>query len=182
RLLQKERGVTLRTRLEHGLVPVNDVAVRILRTSIERLAPLRLLHDNLALTTRSRTRDADSLLLDVFALRIVRTGNKLPKPSDTLHQLRAINRTLFIERHWRRRSDSSLPNLADVATLGITRTAQEWTKASTLQLHRLPTQLARLRFRSLFARYLRLSRIVRAIRTSRRLSIARRFAVETFQV
>src|SRR5262249_13045485 len=111
-----------------------------------------------------------------------RTGNKLPKPPHALHQLRAINGTLFIERHGRRRSDSSLADLADVATLRITGAAEEWTKAPALQLHRLATQLASLGFRSLFARNLRLTRITRAVRTGRRLSIARRIAVQTFQV
>src|SRR5262249_22039942 len=107
---------------------------------------------------------------------------ELSKAPNTLHQLRAINRTLLIERHRRRCGNSSLPNLADVATLRITRAAEEWTKAPALQLHRLATQLANFRFRSLFARKLRLRRISRAIRTCRRFGITRGFAVETFQV
>src|SRR6185369_2850638 len=76
-LLEEERRITVRTCFEYRLVPVDDVAVRIFRTSIERFAAFRLLHDNLALATRTRTGNADRLLLDVLALRIIRTGDEL---------------------------------------------------------------------------------------------------------
>src|SRR4029079_15876629 len=109
-----ERRVTVRTRFEYGLVPVDDGAVRILRASIKRFAAFRLLHDNLALAARTRTRNADSLLLDVLALRIIRTRDKLSETPETLHELRAIHGTLFIERHWRRCGHASLANLSDV--------------------------------------------------------------------
>src|ERR1051325_348276 len=181
-LLQEERRVTLRTRLEDRLFPVKDVAGRIFRTPVKRFAALRFLDDDLAFATRTRTRHADRLLLDVFTLRIIRAGDKLSKAPDTLHELRTINRTLLVERYRRRCGNSSLPNLADVPTLGITSATEERTKAPALQLHRLATELARLRFCSLVARDLRLRRISRAVRTGRRLGVTRGLAVETFQV
>src|SRR5204862_7092180 len=100
--------------------------------SIKRFAAFRLLDDNLALTTGPRAGNANRLLLDVFALRIVRTRNKLSKAPEALHQLRSINRTLLIERHGRRCNDSSLPDLPDVATLRISGAAEKWSKASAL--------------------------------------------------
>src|SRR6185437_4303552 len=100
----------------------------------------------------------------------------------TLHELRAINRTFLVDRHRRRRGHTSLANLPDIATLRITSAAQEWTKTTTLQLHRLAAQVACLRFGCFFTRGLRLARTAVAIRRGRRFRIARRFAVETFQV
>src|SRR6185369_10097517 len=155
--------------------------VRILRTPVEHLAASRFLDDDLALTTRTRAGNSHCLLLDVLALRIVRTRNKLAEASKALHQLRPINRTHFVERNRRGSSDARLADLPDVPTFGITSAAEKWTKASTLQLHRLTTQLTNLRLGGcFFARRLWLSRI--AVRTGRRLSIPRRFAIETFQV
>src|SRR5262249_31641429 len=133
RLFEKKRRVALRTRFEHGLVPVNDVAVWIFRTTVENFSAFRFLDDDLALATRTRTRNADSLLLDVLALRIIRTGDELAVATKTFDELRAINRTFLIQRHWRRRGDSRLADLANVATLRITRAAEEWTKTSPLQ-------------------------------------------------
>src|SRR2546423_14183576 len=97
RLLQQERRVTLRARLEHRHVPVDHVAVRILRTPVKYFAAFRLFDHQLALASRTRTRNADSLLLDVFTLGIIRTRNELAESSNTLHQLRAINWTFLVE-------------------------------------------------------------------------------------
>src|SRR5262249_4100663 len=99
-----------------------------------------------ALATRTRTRHADRLLLNVLTLRIIRTGDELAKASETLHELRAVNRTDFVKRDWRRRGHTGLSDLADVAAFGITRAAEERTKTSTLQLHRLAAQFANFRF------------------------------------
>ena len=131
-LFEEERRVTVRTSLEYGFVPVNDVAVRIFRAAVECFAAFRLLHHDLALAARPRTGNTDRLLLDVLALRIIRTRDKLAETPDALHQLRAIDRTLFIERHWRRCGHASLANLSDVPAFGITCASEEWTKASTL--------------------------------------------------
>src|ERR1700674_642454 len=72
RLLQQERRAALRAGLSHGLVPINDFALRIFRTTVERFAALSLLNQQFAFASRPRTGDAGRLALDVFALRIVR--------------------------------------------------------------------------------------------------------------
>src|SRR5947207_3905493 len=77
RLLKEERRVALRARLGHGLVPVDHVALRILRAAVEDFAALRFLHDDLAAAASARTRHARRLALDVFARRIIRARDKL---------------------------------------------------------------------------------------------------------
>src|SRR6185295_12239545 len=87
-----------------------------------------------------------------------------------------------IERHWRRRCDSGLSNLTDVATLRITSAAKKWTKATALHLHRLAAQFTCFRLLAIFTRSLRLRRIAGAVGARGWLSIACCFAVETLQV
>ena len=48
RLLQSERRVALRAGFSDGLVPVDGVALRILRAAVEVFPALRLLHQKLA--------------------------------------------------------------------------------------------------------------------------------------
>src|SRR5688572_10981857 len=61
------------------------------------------------------------------------------------YHLRAVNGTLFVEHDGSRRDHSRLGDLANIAALGITGTAQELTKAATLQLHWFAAQFTRLR-------------------------------------
>src|SRR5262249_43558582 len=91
-----------------------------------------------------RAFDSGRLLLDVLALGIIRAGDKLAKPAPALHQLRVINRAFLIQRLRRSGELAALGNLADVAALGITRTAIKRSEPSALELHLLATQLTRL--------------------------------------
>ena len=69
--LKQKRSITLWTGINDRLVPVNDIALRIFRTAIKRFSTFRFLNNNLAFTTRSSAGHTNSLLLDVFALRII---------------------------------------------------------------------------------------------------------------
>src|SRR5919112_3324051 len=77
RLLKHEGRVALRAGLGHGLVPVDRVALRVLRAAVEVLPALRLLHDYLALAARLRAGNAGRLALDVLARRVVRARDEL---------------------------------------------------------------------------------------------------------
>ena len=132
RLLQQERRAALRALFDHRFVPIDDFTLGVLGAAVENLAALGSLDDDFALTTGTRTSDPGSLAFDVFALRIIRAGDEFAKPSLTFHQLSVINRALFIQ-HFRRRRDLAAPgNLADVATVGITRTAIKRAKPAAL--------------------------------------------------
>src|SRR5947209_13815409 len=77
RLLKKERRVALRARFRDGLIPVDRVALRILRAAVEDFPALRLLHHYLAAATRARAHDARRLALDVLARRVIRARDEL---------------------------------------------------------------------------------------------------------
>src|SRR5256714_12067345 len=77
RLLKEERRVALRAYFGDGLVPVDHVALRILRATVEGFPALRLLHDDLAAAARARAHDARRLALDVLARRIIRARDEL---------------------------------------------------------------------------------------------------------
>jgi hypothetical protein len=96
-----------------------------------------------------------------------------PKRPETLHQLRAINRTLLIERHRRRRSHSALGNLANVAALGITVQPRNGPKRPRFNCIGLPHKLAN-SGSALLRRRLWRRAALRAIRPAGGFSIARR--------
>src|SRR6266852_2611775 len=177
RLLKQVRCPALRAGLSHGLVPINDFALRIFRTTVERFAALSFLNQQFAFASRPRTRDAGRLALDVFTLRIVRARDELAVASPALHQLRPIHRTLLVNRLWWFRDRPALGNLPNVAAFRIAAASIEWSKAAAFQLHLLAAKLARLnlfRFRSI-SRSRRRTR--GPIRSCNRLRIARRAAI-----
>src|SRR5438874_566494 len=107
RLLKEERRIALRANFRDGLVPVDRVALRILRAAVEDFPALRLLHDDLAAAARARAHDARRLALDVLARRIIRARDELAIRAVTPYQLRAVNRArLAFNRHgrWRDRA------------------------------------------------------------------------------
>ena len=122
----------MRAGLSHRLVPINDFALRIFRTTVERFAALRLLNQEFAFASRPRTRDAGRFALDVFAFRIVRARDELAVASPALYQLRAINRALLVNRLWWFRDRAALGNLPDVAALGVATAAIEWPEPAAL--------------------------------------------------
>src|SRR2546423_12163764 len=106
RLLQQKRRATLRARLADRLVPVDTVARRILRATVEDFAALRLLDDQLAATTPAHARHARRLALHIPALTIVRARDELAEASLSPDQMRAVQRTLLVDRHGRGRDDA----------------------------------------------------------------------------
>src|SRR5712691_10764546 len=132
RLLQQVRRAALRAGLSHGLVPVDDFAVRIFRAAVERFAALRFLNQQFAFASRPRARDAGRLALDVFALRIVRARDELAVASPALHQLRPIHRTLLVNRLWWFRDRPALGNLPNVAAFRIAAASIEWPEPAAL--------------------------------------------------
>src|SRR5947207_7429964 len=141
RLLEEKRRIAFGTRFEDRPIPVNYITVWVLGAAVERLSALRFLDNQFAFATRPRTRNTDGLLLDVFTLWIIRTRNKLSETSETPHKLRAVHRTLFIERHRRGRCQPALLDLAYIATFRVTGAAKKRSKAASLHLHRLATQV-----------------------------------------
>src|SRR2546423_4240785 len=91
RFLKEDRRVALRARLGHGLVPVDRVALRILRAAVEGFPALRLLHDDLAAAARARAHDARRLALDVLARRIIRARTELADRAVAWASLRSGN-------------------------------------------------------------------------------------------
>src|SRR5713101_2657924 len=126
RFLQQKRRAALRAMFGHRFVPINDFALRIFRTAVERFAALRFLNQQFAFASRPRTRDAGRLALDVFTLRIVRARDELAVASPALHQLRPIHRTLLVNRLWWFRDHPALGNLPNVAAFRIAAASIEW--------------------------------------------------------
>ena len=132
RLLKQVRRAALRAGLSHGLVPINDFALRVLRTAVERFAALRFLNQQFAFASRPRAGDARRFALDVFALRIVRARDELAVASPALHQLRAIHRALLVNRLWWFRDCAALGNLPNVTAFGVAAASIEWPEPAAL--------------------------------------------------
>src|SRR5438067_10393676 len=146
RLLKEERRATLRARFRDGLVPVDRVALRVLRAAVEDFPALRLLHHYLAAAARARAHDARRLALDVLARRIIRARDELAIRAVTPYQLRAVNRArLAFNRHgrWRDRA-RLLAHAPNVSAFGVARAAEERPEPPALHRHRLAAQLASL--------------------------------------
>ena len=99
RLQEREWGVALRTRLGNGLVPEDHIAFGIFRAAVESFSALRFLDDNLAFASSARASDARRFALDVIALWIVGTRDKLAKASEPPNQVCPVNRAFFVQLH-----------------------------------------------------------------------------------
>src|SRR4029077_6949120 len=85
-LLGDERRVAARTRLEHGLVPHHEGAVRVAVAAVERVAAARAPLVELALPahqTFDAGRNRLEQRLDALALPIARPPQELPQPAET---------------------------------------------------------------------------------------------------
>src|SRR5215831_7556927 len=97
---KQERRATLRASLGHRLVPDDEVAVRIFQTPVEHFAALRTPFDQLTAAAGLGTGDADSLRLDVLALRIVSARDKFAEAAVSEHEFGlATLRTSFVQRN-----------------------------------------------------------------------------------
>src|ERR1043165_3027640 len=146
RRLKHEGRVALRADFRDRLVPVDRVALRVLRAAVEDFPALRLLHDDLAAAARARARHARRLALDVLARRIVRARRELAVRPMATHKLCAVNRAgLTLNGHGRGRDRAGLlRDAANVSALRITRAAEEGAKAPALHRHRLAAPPPRL--------------------------------------
>src|SRR5215831_18084447 len=142
---KQERRATLRASLGHRLVPDDEVAVRIFQTPVEHLAALRTPFDQLTAAAGLGTGDADSLRLDVLALRIVSARNKFAKPAFSKHEfcLAALWACFVQQNVGLLGSLSAGCNFPCRFALGITGTCEELAESPALQRHGLAAVLAR---------------------------------------
>src|SRR5712691_1843600 len=128
-------GTLLRNRLGCR----SELALRITRASIKRVALSRPLFDQLALSAE-RTFHPDEVLLHVLALRISAARRELAETAVTDDQVAAAVRTLLIERNIRH----TLPLIQPPRSLaiGIPRACHELPEASALEHHDATAVLA----------------------------------------
>src|SRR5690349_22773533 len=87
---------TFRARFSHRLFPRGEFAIRVAAASVERSA-LGPAHHNFARAALFRTRDAQSLLLDIFALWIVAASREGAVAAVLNHKVPAVLRAFLIQ-------------------------------------------------------------------------------------
>src|SRR5207253_11219512 len=138
----------LRTGFRNGLVPQDEITVRILQAPVEDFSSFGAAFDEFAATTGFRTCDTNRFRFDVFALRIVAAGSEFAEAAFLDGEFRlAAFRTGFVKndigflRRFRPCGD-----FASRLAFRITRAGQELSESTALQRHRLAAVLARLGF------------------------------------
>src|SRR5437016_5836969 len=134
---QHETGSALGASLTNRFVPERKLTFRILVTRIEHFSFTRLSFNQLALAIRFGAGYSQSFPFDIFALRIITAGCKLPVApvfdDQIFPTLRAflVNGNVWNGNLARSRGGKFLGGLA----FGIARASQELSKSPPLQSH-----------------------------------------------
>src|SRR5579859_6850255 len=146
-LLQEVRAAALRTRLRHRLIRRSEIALGIIRATVERVAATtRLLLHQLAIGAL-RALHADVILLDVFALRIAAAGDELAITSVAQHHVAPALGTQLFQGNVRHALTLIEPPRGPA--IRIAGAGHELAKTSALEHHYPPAVLAILLLRGL---------------------------------
>src|SRR6185295_486025 len=141
-LLGKITSAAFWTFLRNRFITHREFAGRIPRTTVKRAA-LASFDDDLSLAALGAG-DASSFLLDVFALRIIRTRGERSVSALFEYKVFAALRTRFFENNVGRRELAALLNLPSCLAFGITRAREELPEPPSLHSHPLAAILASL--------------------------------------
>src|SRR5271166_3872611 len=132
-------AATARALFRDRLACRGELALRIIRAAIERVALARALLDEVAVFAL-RTLHADEVLLDVLALGISAARGELAETAMTDHHIASAFRAKLVERNIR--NFLALIETARSLAVGIARTGHELAEATAFQHHHTATILA----------------------------------------
>ncbi len=130
-LLDQVAAAALRTLLGNRFAPSDEVALGVAIAAVESPAALRAALHNFALRA-VRARDANGLLLNVLAFRVIAAGDKLAVASKLLHQVALALRAFLFERNI---FALLAADLFGRLAIGVTGAGEELPEAALLQNH-----------------------------------------------